>query len=290
MAPPWFQADLVCPVCKGGLMPEGSDRLRCKDGCCEAGYSADGVLYALPTQAALETAHGIKARAWEVLQEQGIAHYESEPEKHLAVANSPRVALYDTFAALSQVSGRVLDIGCGPSGAIPRYLQGGDQIVGVDPYAGRPEKEIPFCQAMAEFLPFPDGYFDHVTMNSVLDHFVDARVAIVEAMRALAPEGQLHIFVSVRHEESRLRELYRQYTPQVVLDLTRKLRGVRAAGEEKGHVVPEGATGYYHMEFFNEGKMRALVRELGFTLGGFARVEMYGKKIGYFRVQRPSAG
>jgi hypothetical protein len=79
------------------------------------------------------------------------------------------------------------------------------------------------------------------------------------------------------------------YTPQAVLALTRKLRGVKAAGEKKGHVVPEGATGYYHMEFFNEGKMRALVRDLGFSLGGFARVEMYDKKIGYFRVQRPSA-
>lgn len=94
----------------------------------------------------------------------------------------------------------VLDIGCGqlPTPAYMRVLQAewpGATIIGVDPasqdralYAGR---TFPFARSFGEHLPFPNQVFDAVMFVSTIDHMINPRHALIEALRVLRPGGWL---------------------------------------------------------------------------------------------------
>ncbi len=103
---------------------------------------------------------------------------------------------------------RLLDIGCDKGIFTPTYLKKAKTVYAVDPnketiaYAKKANKKygkrLQFVVAPAEKLPFPDSYFDVVTMTDTFEHVADEKKTMSEVYRVLKPQGQL-IF-SVPHK------------------------------------------------------------------------------------------
>jgi SAM-dependent methyltransferase len=111
-----------------------------------------------------------------------------------------RLALIQQYVDLH--GKRMLDIGCGLGMYVEKLRQFSDQVHGCDV---DPEKvfkastRLPNIHlAAAEDLPFPDGSFDVILLNEVIEHVDDDRATIREAYRCLAPGGQIIIYAPNR--------------------------------------------------------------------------------------------
>ena len=97
--------------------------------------------------------------------------------------------------------GRVLEVGCGTGGLLVALARDGVDVVGVDIAArwlvvarrrlADRGLSVPLMAAMAERLPWPDGHFDTVVADSVLEHLDDPATALKEWTRVLRPGGRL---------------------------------------------------------------------------------------------------
>lgn len=92
---------------------------------------------------------------------------------------------------------RVLDVGCGP-GALTAVLAtalGAERVAAVDPsgsFAQACARRVPGADVRvgaAEELPFPDGSFDAVLSQLVLNFLPDAEAGLAEMWRVTRPEG-----------------------------------------------------------------------------------------------------
>jgi len=100
---------------------------------------------------------------------------------------------------------RVLEIGSGPIGIVT-YLSWG-QRVALDPlcdfYAGNPELvslrsgEVRYLTGGGESIPFPDGHFDMVIIDNVLDHVRAAGQVLDEIHRVLKSDGRLYMELNI---------------------------------------------------------------------------------------------
>jgi SAM-dependent methyltransferase len=101
---------------------------------------------------------------------------------------------------------RVLDIGSGVGTFVMGCRSRGIQAFGVEPdrigqgsnisslkIARRRTAEHIFVAGTGENLPFPNGSFDLVTMNQVIEHVSDQRACLKEAFRVLKPGGALYV-------------------------------------------------------------------------------------------------
>lgn len=105
---------------------------------------------------------------------------------------------------------RLLDFGCGAGGVVLELRRRGISSFGCDislegtaieetlDHSGLP---IPVAEILREMepdapqIPFPDGYFDIVISNQVLEHVVDLPFAFREIRRVLKPGGcSIHFF------------------------------------------------------------------------------------------------
>lgn len=87
--------------------------------------------------------------------------------------------------------GRVLDVGCDDPLVGCALLPPSTRYLGLDPFCRRRE---PFrIVGFAEFLPFANEVFQGVVFNTSLDHILDWRRAIDEALRVLVPGGDLFV-------------------------------------------------------------------------------------------------
>lgn len=121
------------------------------------------------------------------------ARYEMEPE----------IIPFADF--VSGHGRRVLEIGIGMGSDFIRWARCGADIVGIDLTEravaitrGRLEgRDLPGVVEVgdAEQLPFPDGHFDIVYSWGVLHHTPRPEVAFGEAVRVLAPGGELRVMV-----------------------------------------------------------------------------------------------
>jgi len=104
-----------------------------------------------------------------------------------------RLMLYPRLAR--HVSGRVLDVGCG----IGDFLEFRPGTVGVDvnPHAVEWCRRRGLeCRLMeADHLPFPDGGFDGVMLDNVLEHLTAPEPLLDEIRRVLEPGGRLLVGV-----------------------------------------------------------------------------------------------
>lgn len=102
---------------------------------------------------------------------------------------------------------RVLDLGCGTAtltvalkqaqpAADLRGLDGDAQILRLaQAQARRAGADIAFTEALADELPYPDGYFDVVVSSLLFHHLTpDSKQSVLaEVRRVLRPGGALHI-------------------------------------------------------------------------------------------------
>jgi MoaA/NifB/PqqE/SkfB family radical SAM enzyme/SAM-dependent methyltransferase len=111
------------------------------------------------------------------------------------------------LALLEEVTGRVLDIGCGEGRYLaalsPRLASGAVSYVGVDPDEARLSllrSRFPaasFACTPAEELPDSLGAFDHVLVLRSFNHLADPRLAIGRALERLESGGTLTVVDNV---------------------------------------------------------------------------------------------
>ena len=89
---------------------------------------------------------------------------------------------------------RLLDIGCGDGYFLSRSIC--NESYGLDKKMGDEVKD---------FLDFPDGYFDYVTLLAVIEHITDPELLIKEIHRVLKPEGRLIITTPKKQGEFLIR-------------------------------------------------------------------------------------
>lgn len=98
---------------------------------------------------------------------------------------------------------RALDIGCGSGGLAIALAQAGARVDAIEPdplrFAWAEARISGYCadvqlqSASAEQLPFPDGTFAVVTLDSVIEHVLNPAVTIREIARVLQPDGIVYI-------------------------------------------------------------------------------------------------
>jgi ubiquinone/menaquinone biosynthesis C-methylase UbiE len=111
-----------------------------------------------------------------------------------------RLALVRRYVSLENQ--RILDVGCGLGMYVEQFRRFSAAVYGVDVDAEKIAEaslRLPNLQvAAAEQLPFPDGFFDVVFLNEVIEHVADDRATIREAYRVLRPGGHIVIFAPNR--------------------------------------------------------------------------------------------
>ena len=127
---------------------------------------------------------------------------------HAGPANAPsgdvhyQRHLFRMRRFLRKARGLVLDVGCDDPLVGSALLPPESSYLGLDPFCHRSD---PFrVVGFAEYLPFSDARFDAVLFNTSLDHVLDWRRAIEEALRVLKPGGDLHICTLVWHSAAGL--------------------------------------------------------------------------------------
>lgn len=147
----------------------------------------------------------------------------------VAALYDPLMALQDALGFRRQrirtaraATGRVLELGVGTGLNLPHYTSA-DEVVGVEPdphmlaRARRRADAAPcpvrLVEADAESLPFADGEFDTAVFALSLCTIPDARAALAEARRVLAPEGRLIFLEHVRAERPWAASLQERVAP-----------------------------------------------------------------------------
>jgi SAM-dependent methyltransferase len=204
---------LVCPACRGRLRAT-RDALGCAPcgrlypvvaGLVDLRLASDRYLGldAERTKAlrlhALESATDLAglATAYYDMTDDVIDHRRERFLRHIAGALARGEAIVDRMPE----TGRVLEVGCGTGGLLVAAARVGRSIVGVDiaarwlVVARRRLTDhglvVPLTVAEAERLPWPDGTFDTVVADSLLEHLDDPVRALREWVRVLRPGGQL---------------------------------------------------------------------------------------------------
>lgn len=97
---------------------------------------------------------------------------------------------------------RILDIGCGLGMYVEKFRRFSDQVYGVDIDQEKVEqarRRLPnISLAPAEDLPFKDRSFDVTLLHEVIEHVVDDRRAIAEAVRCTDVGGCVIIYAPNR--------------------------------------------------------------------------------------------
>jgi SAM-dependent methyltransferase len=111
-----------------------------------------------------------------------------------------RVRLVERYVVLK--GAYILDVGCGLGLYIDRFRAYSEHVYGVDidpDKVRQVRKRWPQVdESSAEDLPYPNGFFDVVFSNEVLEHVQDDRAGVAEACRVLKPGGHLVIYTPNR--------------------------------------------------------------------------------------------
>lgn len=97
---------------------------------------------------------------------------------------------------------RILDIGCGLGMYVEKFRRFSSEVHGVDidiEKVHKAQERLPnISLAPAEELPFKDRSFDVALLHEVIEHVVDDRRAVAEAVRCLDIGGHLIIYAPNR--------------------------------------------------------------------------------------------
>lgn len=111
-----------------------------------------------------------------------------------------RLSLIREFVPLE--NRRILDIGCGLGMYVEKFRRYSTQVYGVDidpEKVAEAQKRLPnISLAPAEDLPFKDCSFDVTVLHEVIEHVVDDRRAVREAVRCTDVGGHVVIYAPNR--------------------------------------------------------------------------------------------
>jgi SAM-dependent methyltransferase len=254
MPAPALGGMLACPRCHTPLvLPEAPVPPVCSN--CGGHYAWDS---GVPDLTPVPPPPGLVAdrwALWEQLQENGAAAYAAEPANNLSVGDRSDARRFGEFARLS---GRVLDVGCGPQ-ARPSYVPetSAVQLFGIDPLRGVAEREFAFVRGLAEYLPFADGVFDRVLFATSLDHLLDPERALQESLRVLAPDGRVIVWCGLLPAER-----FRRSVNAVMGSLVGAARRVRGGGAD-APPTPEGAIDPFHFSHPGVDEIEAWIAAAG---------------------------
>ncbi len=97
---------------------------------------------------------------------------------------------------------RILDVGCGIGTYVRRFRRYSDDVHGIEVEPERVAEagaELPnIVLAVGEALPYPDGHFDLVFSNEVIEHVDDDRQTAREMVRVTRPGGAIVLFAPNR--------------------------------------------------------------------------------------------
>ena len=97
---------------------------------------------------------------------------------------------------------RILDVGCGLGMYVEKFRRFSDDVYGVDidpDKVKQAQERLPnISLSPAEELPFKDRSFDVVMLHEVIEHVVDDKRTIAEALRVLDVGGSLIIYAPNR--------------------------------------------------------------------------------------------
>lgn len=111
---------------------------------------------------------------------------------------------------ICQGNSKVLDVGCGQGGYLVSLAkEAGNECYGIDPLlkvsllpalrrATENNVNVQFICGAGENIPFQDGIFDVVLLNSTLQHVANQNQVLHEIKRVLKPDGQLLVSVLQR--------------------------------------------------------------------------------------------
>ncbi|MGH7572810.1 MAG: methyltransferase domain-containing protein [Gemmatimonadota bacterium] len=125
--------------------------------------------------------------------------------------------------AVSEASGRVLEIGVGTGANLPLYGAAVRSVTAVEPSAGMNRRsarnredasvQVRLIAGSAERLPFRDGSFDTAVAVLVLCTIPDAAAALEELRRVLASGGRLLFLEHVRAPDNGVERWQRRLQP-----------------------------------------------------------------------------
>ncbi|WP_145411143.1 class I SAM-dependent methyltransferase [Paenibacillus xylanexedens] len=193
---------------------------------------------------------------------------------------------------------QILEVGCGTGRTACHLARHGYRVTAVDLHRGMLEKavrrarrerlDIRFIQADATALPFPDGRFDVVFVESVTI-FTRWRAALSEYKRVLKPGGLLidrEMILSGRKTEIMSRKLKRFYGIRTLASITRWKRRLRQSGftaiTVHEHSRSMGRWSVDH-DPYREMDMTLLEDEQVQRMGGMndRLLAKYGNRLGY---------
>lgn len=231
----WF----VCPVTKQPLVRDG-DALRAGDRVFRRDPEA-GFWNFLPQD--LPELEKPEWAVWEQLQENGVVSYNAAPTQNLGVG--PRED-FRMFADFCGFHGDVLDVGVGPQ-RCPTHIEyaagTGARFYGIDPLRGDQPRDYAFVQGLGEYLPFRDRTFSQVLFVTSMDHFIDPREPLREAMRVLARDGEICVWLGEKDPSAPKPATSHEWYEQIK--------------------VPEGAEDRFHMKRFTHAEFEGMVADVG---------------------------
>jgi SAM-dependent methyltransferase len=182
----WFRRNVCSPCCRADLEPTvtGVACSVCRQDFARKPYGLDLVPQDLPARHAsyaewvnVQTALSAwRARTW-----------NQSADAEARTRETHRVA--EAFLELTNVGGRVLDVGCG-SGWIAELVRArGADYAGIDPTPITDSYQFPFARAVSDNLPLRDETCDSVLFFSSLDYSLDLSATLAETRRLLAPDG-----------------------------------------------------------------------------------------------------
>ncbi|MGQ9688465.1 MAG: methyltransferase domain-containing protein [Desulfobaccales bacterium] len=197
------KTDYVCPRCQGPLAGEGS-HLRCPT--CALAFPVREGIPDFILDNLRRSRHVVlrRVRWFDWLA----TIYDLKPLYPLVlrIYAGWRVSYADMLrsigALVAEVSGRLLDVACGP-GTLGRRLAASDrEIFGVDMSWGMLFKGVAlarregrrglhFARALVEALPFPDNFFDAAVCGAALHLLADPGLGLGEIGRTLRPGAPL---------------------------------------------------------------------------------------------------
>jgi SAM-dependent methyltransferase len=153
------------------------------------------------------------------------------------------------------------------------------EVVGIDPLLGCQPRKFAFVQGIAEYLPFRDETFDQILYASSLDHVINPRRSLAEAVRCVKRNGNISLWIDGLAEDDspgdqstaqRYRTLARKGFKSLsrhswlkTIGLRRTLAYVVSVAKMK---VPEGASDCFHFSHLSVAAVLGWLADLNLMI------------------------